>query len=330
MSPACLRREQTIDEAGDALIDMIRRTANGRNTAAEALGPPGVLDDQALPVGLMATDRADQHRRGPRPVGGRIGGLWASAAANARSVAHALVAAEAEGQVGHGFSRLTDYAAQAQSGKVDGQAVPVRTTSRRPDRSPVDAANGFAYPALWISVSHAASRRPARRVRWRSRSTARIIAARSRCRSAVWPRRGLLGLMVANAHRRPLRPGAATQASLAPTRLPSPRPETGQPPLVIDLSLSRVARGKVMHAKKSGLSIPEGWALDAQGQPTTDPEGGAGRHHAAHRRGQGNSPGPDGRNPRGQLSPEPMPAPMCRAFSPPTARPAAPANSCWR
>ena len=33
-----LRREMTIDEAGDALIDMIRRTANGRHTAAEALG----------------------------------------------------------------------------------------------------------------------------------------------------------------------------------------------------------------------------------------------------------------------------------------------------
>lgn len=33
-----LRREMTIDEAGDALIDMVARTANGRNTAAEALG----------------------------------------------------------------------------------------------------------------------------------------------------------------------------------------------------------------------------------------------------------------------------------------------------
>jgi len=33
-----LRREQTIEEAGDALIEMIRRTSNGRNTAAEALG----------------------------------------------------------------------------------------------------------------------------------------------------------------------------------------------------------------------------------------------------------------------------------------------------
>jgi (2R)-sulfolactate sulfo-lyase subunit beta len=33
-----LRRDMTIDAAGDALIDMILRTANGRNTAAEALG----------------------------------------------------------------------------------------------------------------------------------------------------------------------------------------------------------------------------------------------------------------------------------------------------
>jgi (2R)-sulfolactate sulfo-lyase subunit beta len=33
-----LKREQTLDQAGDALIEMIRRTANGRNTAAEALG----------------------------------------------------------------------------------------------------------------------------------------------------------------------------------------------------------------------------------------------------------------------------------------------------
>ena len=47
-----LRREMTIDEAGDELIEMIRRTANGRNTAAEALGHRGILDDQALPQRL--------------------------------------------------------------------------------------------------------------------------------------------------------------------------------------------------------------------------------------------------------------------------------------
>jgi (2R)-3-sulfolactate dehydrogenase (NADP+) len=41
-------------------------------------------------------------------------------------------------------------------------------------------------------------------------------------------------------------------------------------PLVIDLSLSEVARGKVMVAAKKGEPIPLGWALDAQGRPTTD------------------------------------------------------------
>src|SRR4029077_9182526 len=41
-------------------------------------------------------------------------------------------------------------------------------------------------------------------------------------------------------------------------------------PLTIDLSLSQVARGKVMMAAKEGRPIPAGWALDSDGRPTTD------------------------------------------------------------
>jgi (2R)-3-sulfolactate dehydrogenase (NADP+) len=43
---------------------------------------------------------------------------------------------------------------------------------------------------------------------------------------------------------------------------------------MIDLSLSEVARGKLMVAAKEGRSIPPGWALDASGEPTTDPQAG--------------------------------------------------------
>jgi (2R)-3-sulfolactate dehydrogenase (NADP+) len=43
------------------------------------------------------------------------------------------------------------------------------------------------------------------------------------------------------------------------------------PPLVIDLALSKVARGRVLAAQKAGRPIPEGWALDDGGRPTTDP-----------------------------------------------------------
>jgi (2R)-3-sulfolactate dehydrogenase (NADP+) len=51
-----------------------------------------------------------------------------------------------------------------------------------------------------------------------------------------------------------------------------PRPHAT--PLLIDLSLSEVARGKLMIAAKEGKPIPLGWALDKDGKPTTDPKAG--------------------------------------------------------
>jgi (2R)-3-sulfolactate dehydrogenase (NADP+) len=51
-------------------------------------------------------------------------------------------------------------------------------------------------------------------------------------------------------------------------------PRQNADPLMIDLSLSEVARGKLMVAAKEGRAIPAGWALDAAGQPTTDPKAG--------------------------------------------------------
>ena len=49
-------------------------------------------------------------------------------------------------------------------------------------------------------------------------------------------------------------------------------PLPGRAPIVVDLSLSKVARGNILAAKQKGETIPEGWALDADGKPTTDPE----------------------------------------------------------
>src|SRR3712207_5564846 len=71
---------------------------------------------------------------------------------NARSVARALVAAEADGLKGHGLSRVPTYADQAKVGKVDGFAMPV-VTYPKPAVVAIDAAHGFAYPALDAAVS---------------------------------------------------------------------------------------------------------------------------------------------------------------------------------
>ena len=74
---------------------------------------------------------------------------------NAKSVARALVAAEAEGQKGHGLSRVPTYAVQAKAGKVDGFAKP-SLEWRRPAAALIDAAHGFAYPALDLARRRAA------------------------------------------------------------------------------------------------------------------------------------------------------------------------------
>ena len=48
-------------------------------------------------------------------------------------------------------------------------------------------------------------------------------------------------------------------------------PAGSHPPMVLDIANTGVARGKIYLAKQKGLTIPEGWALNAAGAPTTDP-----------------------------------------------------------
>jgi (2R)-3-sulfolactate dehydrogenase (NADP+) len=49
-------------------------------------------------------------------------------------------------------------------------------------------------------------------------------------------------------------------------------PRKAKPPLVIDLAMTTVVRGRIMMAMRRGERIPEGWALDRNGRPTTDPK----------------------------------------------------------
>ncbi|MEM9317458.1 MAG: Ldh family oxidoreductase [Pseudomonadota bacterium] len=187
----------------------------------------------------------------------------------AGSVARALVAAEAEGQVGHGFSRLGDYVAQVRSGKIKASAQ-ITISERGPASILVDADCGFAFPALDAAIDALVPRAQA------SGIAVAAIANSHHCGAlSVQVERlanaGLIGIMVANTPKA-MAPWGASAALFGTNPIAFAAPQADGPPLVIDLSLSRVARGKVMAASKAGISIPEGWALDEDGQPTTDPK----------------------------------------------------------
>ena len=190
-------------------------------------------------------------------------------AANAGAVTRALVAAEVDGKKGHGASRLPSYAAQAASGKVDGRAVPtcaqVGAAGLR-----IDAAHGFAYPALALAVEELGALAP------RSAVAAAAVTRSHHFGQAGYhvealAGKGLIGLVFGNSPKA-IAPWGGRDGIFGTNPIAFAAPRAGAAPLVIDLSMSKVARGKIMVAAKEGKPIPEGWALDAEGRPTTDAE----------------------------------------------------------
>jgi (2R)-3-sulfolactate dehydrogenase (NADP+) len=189
--------------------------------------------------------------------------------ANAASVARALVAAEVDGQTGHGFSRVAAYAAQARSGKVAGAATP-RVERPATALLAVDAGSGFAFPAIDAAIDALVALAPETGV------AAALIRRSHHCGQLGahverLARHGLVALMVANAPPA-LAPWGGSRPLFGTNPIAFAAPRQDGIPLVVDLSLSKVARGKVMAAAKAGKPIPEGWALDPDGRPTTDPQ----------------------------------------------------------
>ncbi len=187
---------------------------------------------------------------------------------NAAAVAHALVAAEADGLKGHGLVRVPSYAVQAKAGKVDGFATPVASRNA-PGVLAVDAANGFAYPALDLATAALPGITGTQGV------AVAPIRRSHHCGAAGHPveklaRSGLVSMLFANTPAA-IAPwgGARGLFGTNPIAFACPVPDGF--PIVVDLSLSTVPRGHILAARQKGEAIPEGWAFDAAGRPITDP-----------------------------------------------------------
>src|SRR3954447_11379118 len=194
------------------------------------------------------------------------GGARAEAA---RSVARALVGAEADGLKGHGLSRIPTYLQMVRSGKINGTARPW-STRPRPGVLAIDAAHGFAYPALDLAVAELAA------IAAEQGIAAASIRRSSHCGETGLPcealaRQGLVALLLANTPGA-MAPWGGRQPVFGTNPIAFAAPLQGREPVVVDLALSKVARGPIVAAKQRGESIPQGWALDADGNPTTEPD----------------------------------------------------------
>ena len=192
-----------------------------------------------------------------------------ASAMQAEPTARALVAAEAQGLASHGLSRVPMYAGHLRAGRVVGDATP-KIIADKSAAVLVDAQDGFAFPACALAVRTAVERAREFGIAIGAVTNSHHFGVAAYHLEPV-AEAGLVGLAFGNSPAAmPAAGGKRALFGTNPIAAVFPRAEGKGGPVVIDLSLSEVARGKIMVAAKKGEAIPPGWALDQDGLPTTD------------------------------------------------------------
>ena len=187
----------------------------------------------------------------------------------AQATAQALVAAEAEGLSGHGLSRVALYAQHLRQGRVDGKAKP-RTIRKQGATCLVDAAGGLAFPACALAVKEAIKRAQRYGIAFAGVTNSHHFGAAA-YHLAPMAQAGFIGLAFTNSPSA-INAWGGKKALYGTNPIAAIFPRRGADPVVVDLSLTEVVRGKIMLYAKEGKPIPLGWAVDRDGNPTTDPK----------------------------------------------------------
>jgi (2R)-3-sulfolactate dehydrogenase (NADP+) len=167
--------------------------------------------------------------------------------------------------------RVTQYAAHLRNGRADGAAEP-KIVRERGGAVLIDAGCGLAFPACARAVSTAIDRAREFGVAFVGVTNSHHFGVAAWHLEAVAAAE-MVGLAFSNSPSAMAAAGGKTPLfGTNPIAAVFPRP--GAATLSIDLSLSEVARGKLMVAARDGKPIPTGWALDREGRPTTDPAAG--------------------------------------------------------
>jgi (2R)-3-sulfolactate dehydrogenase (NADP+) len=191
--------------------------------------------------------------------------------AMATSTAKALVRAEAQGLSSHGLTRVPQYATHLRNGRADGSALAI-VLRQKGAAALIDARQGLAFPACDLAIATAIKTAKELGVCFAGVTNSHHCGVLVDHLRAVADA-GMVGLGFANSPA--AMPAAGGKHPIFGTNpVAAVFPRRNADPLLIDLSLSEVARGKLMTAAKEGRPIPLGWALDADGKPTTDAEAG--------------------------------------------------------
>jgi (2R)-3-sulfolactate dehydrogenase (NADP+) len=187
----------------------------------------------------------------------------------AEAAARHLVRAEEQGLPTHGMSRVPFYCGMLRKGRADGAAQPAMVADRA-GVCLIDNRDGLPYVSAQWAIEEVIQRARRNGIAFAGiRNSAHVGVLGIHLLPIA--EAGLVGFAFTNSPAAiPAWGGKKALFGTNPVAAAFPRKDAQ--PLIIDLAMTTVVRGRIMMAMKAGERIPEGWALDRNGRPTTDPK----------------------------------------------------------
>jgi len=194
--------------------------------------------------------------------------------ADAECVADLMILTDMRGADTHGVARLPVYVRRLKSGAIN-KAPQIRVVEEADATALVDGDNGMGHLVMSFAARLAIEKAAKRGIGW-------VGARHSNHAGAAAPyammplAQDMIGLYLAVAEMNHMAPWGGVEALLGTNPIAIAIPTQDEPPIVHDVATTVVSNGRLGAAVEAGEDFPEGWMIDEQGKPVTDP---AQAHH---------------------------------------------------
>lgn len=188
---------------------------------------------------------------------------------DARDVAVLMAEADTRGSDGHGVFRLPQYVRRIKAGGINVRPN-IRVVQERAATAVIDGDNAMGHLVMRRAAGLAIAKARACGIGWvgaRHSNHAGPAALYARMALA----HDMIGLYLAVGNANHLPPWGGTEMLLSTNPIAIAVPGRERPPIVLDMATTNAAYGKVKVQAQRNEPMPEGWMVDRQGQPLTDP-----------------------------------------------------------
>ena len=190
--------------------------------------------------------------------------------AEAKVIAELMTRADVNGADGHGVFRLPQYIRRIKGGAVNIKPT-IRVEREAPGMALVDGDNGMGHLVMRFATEKAIEKAKTAGTAWVGVKASNHAGPAS-LYASMPIEHDMIGLYLAVGNANHLAAWGGLDMLLSTNPIAVGVPAGTEPPIVLDMATTVAAYGKVKTSAQRGETMPEGWMIDRQGKPLTDPK----------------------------------------------------------